>query len=130
MRVCVIMLSYIVINLFDYISIIVICLNTFFFFFPEIFCSFTCYIDGTFQRKFPFKNNRILSYFKHHSCSSKLLSSPCSLMHFSLGCNVFCLVNTGGACPGIKLHLIRMFTRQSASPSASSLSPRGRCLRV
>ena len=30
--------------------------------FPEQFCSLTCYIGGMFQSKFPFKDNKVLSY--------------------------------------------------------------------
>ena len=26
------------------------------------FCLFTCYVDGMFQSKFPFKDNKVLSY--------------------------------------------------------------------
>ena len=43
----------VVMNLF--LAVTVIC-------FPEQFCSFTCYIDGMFQSKFPFKENKVLFY--------------------------------------------------------------------
>ena len=32
------------------------------FHFPEHFCLFTCYIHDMFQRKSPFKDNKVLSY--------------------------------------------------------------------
>ena len=31
-------------------------------FFPELFCSLTFYVAGMFQSKFPFKNNKVVSY--------------------------------------------------------------------
>ena len=42
--------------------------HIFSFCFPEQFCSFTCYIDGMFQSKFPFKNNKVLSWKYLHYC--------------------------------------------------------------
>ena len=55
------------------LAIIAICLNTFLRIWLTLnyhtfeFCSFTCYIDGMYQCKFPFKDNTVLtlSYFIH-----------------------------------------------------------------
>ena len=77
MRACVHMLFYVVINLF--VAIIVICLSTFFFMCIVLsyvklsygsyvsfeFYSVTCYSDGMFQSKFPFKDNKVLSYLSY-----------------------------------------------------------------
>ena len=68
------MLFYVVINLF--VAIIVICLSTFFVMCIVLsyvklsyvsfeFYTVTCYSDGMFQSKFPFKDNKVLSYLSY-----------------------------------------------------------------
>jgi len=80
-------------------SITIICLNPFFLsFFPEQFCSFTCYTDGMFQSKFSFKDNKVLFYLNLDSVLNSHFSNSKSKAFFFLFfflctwaiCNSFC----------------------------------------
>ena len=46
--------------------------------FPEQFCSFACYIDGMFQSKFSFKDNKVFSYLIYQQGETVNVWSNCN----------------------------------------------------